>query len=157
MNERRKSVLAAAAVALAVLAADQVSKWAARMDVQVGERLHPLPLVSIVHVRNTGVAFGALGGQRWLVPVLTLLALALVVVWFASAPTRPGAWIVAGLIVGGALGNLLDRWRHGAVTDFISVPNWPAFNVADIAITIGVIALIVVAERDARRRNQDRS
>lgn len=155
MSPKGRSITGAVLTALFVLAADQVSKGLVRADVVEGERLHPLPLVSIVHVENTGVAFGALGSHRWLVPVLTLLALAGVLVWYFSNPARPGAWFPAGLVVGGAIGNLTDRARNGSVTDFIAVPHWPAFNIADIAITIGVIALIVVAERDARRRTTD--
>ena len=138
-------------VALVVLAVDQSTKVVVRADVLPGERLHPLPLVGIVNVRNTGIAFGALGGAGWLVPVLTLVALCGVFLWFALKPTRPYAWIPAGLIVGGAIGNLADRAQRGAVTDFIALPHWPAFNFADCAITVGVILLLIVSERDGSK------
>ncbi len=64
----------------------------------------------------------------------------------------PGIWVPTGLLAGGAIGNVVDRVRDGAVTDFLKLPSWPAFNVADVAITLGVLALLFVVERDARRR-----
>ena len=152
MRPRSRALLNGSLLGLGVVIVDQLSKALVRSDVSVGERLHPLPLISVVHVENGGVAFGALGGHRWIVPLLTAVALAGVLFWFLGDPERPWAWLPAGLITGGAIGNLVDRARHGTVTDFISVPHWPAFNVSDIAITVGVIALIVVAERDARRK-----
>jgi signal peptidase II len=66
--------------------------------------------------------------------------------YFVRHPTRPYLWIPTGLLVGGALGNLLDRILNGAVTDFIKLPHWPAFNVADMSITFGVLALLWVVE-----------
>jgi signal peptidase II len=61
-------------------------------------------------------------------------------------PTRPWLWLACGLLVGGALGNLIDRIAHGSVTDFIKLPLWPAFNLADMSITFGVLALLYVLE-----------
>jgi signal peptidase II len=74
---------------------------------------------------------------------VTVAALAALIAWFASDPARPAMWLAAGLLTGGALGNLADRLRDGAVTDFIDPPSWPAFNVADIAITLGVVVLLM--------------
>ena len=67
-------------------------------------------------------------------------------IWFAREPARPLAWVPTGLLVGGALGNLIDRVRQGSVTDFLKVPHWPAFNLADAAITVGVVALVLALE-----------
>ena len=69
--------------------------------------------------------------------LITVVALALVLIWFALDPSRPGLWLAVGLLAGGALGNLADRVRADAVIDFIDPPLWPAFNLADVAITPG--------------------
>jgi signal peptidase II len=76
----------------------------------------------------------------------TLIALAILLSYFVRHPDRRGLWVPTGLLVGGALGNLIDRLANGAVTDFIKLPAWPAFNVADMAITFGVLALLYVIE-----------
>ena len=68
------------------------------------------------------------------------------VVWFVLHARRPFVWLPTGLLLGGALGNIIDRLRDGAVTDFIKVPIWPAFNFADVAITAGVVALLIAIE-----------
>ena len=70
-------------------------------------------------------------------------------------PTRPWLWLPTGLLVGGALGNLIDRLVNGAVTDFIKLPLWPAFNVSDMAITFGVLALLYVLEGSPSRRPRE--
>jgi signal peptidase II len=93
------------------------------------------------------VAFGVLSGGGAIVLVCTLLALAALIVYFVTHPGRRGLWVPTGLLLGGAIGNLIDRLMHGSVTDFIKLPHWPAFNVADMAITFGVIALLFVLER----------
>jgi len=111
-----------------------------------GEEKKFLPLVHLVHVRNTGVAFSIFSGGGTLVLVFTLLALALLVGYFARHPERPWLWVPTGMLVGGAIGNLIDRIANGAVTDFIKLPHWPAFNVADMSITFGVLALLWVLE-----------
>ena len=88
---------------------------------------------------NSGVAFGLFsGGGDALVVAFTALALGLIVGWFSLDTLRPGLWLAVGLLAGGALGNLADRVCDGAVTDFIDPPAWPAFNLADVAITAGV-------------------
>ena len=93
---------------------------------------------------NTGLAFG-IGSGHGLILAVTIAALALVLVWFALDPQRPGLWLAVGLLAGGALGNLADRVRAGAVTDFIDPPLWPTFNLADVAITLGALVLVVAS------------
>ena len=88
--------------------------------------------------------------------LITLAALGALVGWFARNPTRPGLWLAVGLLTGGALGNLADRIRDGAVTDFIDPPRWPAFNFADVAITIGVLLVVLAYMRPARARDRPR-
>jgi len=103
-------------------------------------------------VRNTGVAFGFFPGGGALVLAATAGAVALLLAYFVRHPGRPWLWLPTGLLLGGAVGNLVDRLRDGAVTDFVKVPLWPAFNVADMAITVGVLALLWVLEGPRRPR-----
>ncbi len=136
----------AALVAAAVVVLDQVTKSLVRSNIQLGDQHKFLPGVTLVHDRNTGVAFTLFAGGGALVIVLTLSALAVLVGYLAMRPERPLLWLPTGMLVGGALGNLIDRIAHGAVTDFIKLPYWPAFNVADMSITFGVLTLLYVLE-----------
>jgi signal peptidase II len=133
---------AATAVCALVLIADQAAKQAA-VDALYGENPVDLPLgFEFDYVTNTGIAFGLFDDGEALVIGVTVAALAFLVGWFATDPTRPRMWLAAGLLTGGALGNLADRIRDGAVIDYIDPPSWPAFNIADIAITLGVFLLL---------------
>jgi signal peptidase II len=136
----------AAAVVLVVVAVDQLTKALVRDGIPRGERRAVLPGVELVHVRNRGIAFGLLDGRSVLLTVLVGGALALLLAYFALHADRPLLWLATGLLLGGALGNLLDRLRDEAVTDFIDLPLWPAFNVADMAITAGVLVLLAAME-----------
>ena len=102
--------------------------------------------LDLTHARNTGVAFGAFEDGGAVVAVLIGLSLALLLGYFAVHRERPWLWLPVGLLLGGALGNLADRAREGAVIDFIDPVAWPAFNVADSCIVIGVLALLYVVE-----------
>jgi signal peptidase II len=130
---------------------DQLSKALVRRSVDVGTSDGIFPGVELVHVRNHGVAFSLGSGRSGLVIGGTLLALVALLVYFARHSRRSGLWLPTGLLVGGALGNLVDRLGSGAVTDFLKVPLWPAFNLADVAITFGVLALLWVLEGPRRR------
>jgi len=142
-------------VAALVLALDQLTKHTVATGVAAGEAKKFLPGVNLVHVRNTGVAFSIFSDGGTLVLVFTLVALALLVGYFAMHPDRPWLWIPTGMLVGGAVGNLIDRIANGAVTDFIKLPHWPAFNVADMSITFGVLVLLWVLEGPRRHRAAD--
>lgn len=141
----------ATAVAAGVLSLDQVSKVLVRANVTPGSRDEVLPFVDLVNTRNTGVAFSLLKDSGAVLIVFTVIAMAAVLAFFLSRPDRPGAWLPTGLLMGGAAGNLVDRVLDGGVTDFIDLPRWPAFNVADMAITVGVVVLIFVLERRGGR------
>jgi signal peptidase II len=138
-------------VLAAVLALDQLTKHLARDGLRPGEEDPVFPALKLVHVRNEGVAFGIDAGGATIVIVLIALALLGLVLYFARHTARPLIWLPVGLLLGGALGNIVDRIRDGAVTDFLKIPAWPAFNLADIAITVGVIALVYVLERRDER------
>lgn len=136
--------VAALCVAGAVVALDQASKAAIHATIDSGERVSLFLGIDLVNVSNRGVAFGFLGGDGDVVLAITIGALVAMLVWFAATASRPGLWLPVGLLTGGALGNLADRARVDAVTDFIDPPLWPAFNVADIAITLGAATLVLV-------------
>ncbi len=134
-------------VVVAVLAVDQLTKALVRDGIRRGTEDPIFPALKLVHVRNEGVAFGVNpGGGTTLLVALIALALMGLVLWFARHNAKPLIWLPVGLLVGGALGNIVDRIRDGAVTDFLKIPFWPAFNVADVAITFGVLALLYVLE-----------
>ncbi len=127
---------------------DQISKAAIEANLVPGEQVDALGPLVLTNTHNSGVAFGLAGGGGAAVIASTLAALGLIVYLFWRNPCRPAMWVAVGLLAGGALGNLADRVRDGAVTDFIDLPLWPAFNLADIAITAGVGVLAWVYLRD---------
>ncbi len=134
----------ALAVCGAVVLVDQLSKAIVVSSLSVGQS-EALGLgFRISNTPNSGLAFG-IGSGYGLVLVVTIAALAVVLLWFALDPVRPGLWVAVGLLVGGALGNLADRVRADAVTDFIDPPLWPTFNLADVAITLGAVTLVLVS------------
>ena len=137
----------AALVMVAVIALDQGTKALVRSSVALGDRDGILPGVELVHVRNEGVAFSRFSGGGTVVAVIVGAALLALVAYFVTHLDRPLVWLPTGMLLGGALGNVIDRIRDGAVTDFIKLPAWPAFNVADISITLGVLVLLYVTER----------
>jgi signal peptidase II len=152
-----RTTLAAGAVAAGVVAVDQLSKALVRGGIPLGERRDLLAGIDIVNVRNSGIAFGFLSGGGAVLVVGTAMALLALVLFFATHTGRALVWLPTGLLLGGAVGNLIDRAREGSVTDFIKFPSFPAFNVADIAITFGVVALIYVLEGPPRRRAEERA
>jgi signal peptidase II len=146
----------AALVLAGVVAADQATKALVRGGIRTGEEDSVLPAVSLVHVRNTGVAFGAFSGGGIVVVALVAAALTALLFYFVTHVDRRLVWLPTGLLLGGSVGNIIDRVRDGAVTDFVKLPGWPAFNVADVAITFGVLALLWVIEQgEADRRAAD--
>ncbi len=144
---QRAAASAKAALLLAVIVGlDQLSKHTVATSQAARDGRSVFLGVRLVQVHNHGVAFGFLSGGGAIVLVVTFAALAALLVYFALRPRRPWLWVPTGLLVGGAIGNVIDRLAHGAVTDFIKLPLWPAFNFADMAITFGVLALLWVLE-----------
>jgi signal peptidase II len=146
-----------AGVAVLVILADQASKAVVRGALDRGDVRALLPFLDLVYVRNSGVAFGLLADGGALLVVGAAVALLALLAFVLGHSVRPLVWLPAGLLLGGAAGNLLDRLRVGSVTDFLKLPAWPAFNVADIAITCGVVALLYVLEGPPRRREAARA
>jgi signal peptidase II len=143
----------AAAVATAglVVAVDQATKQLVVTNIAPNEKVAVVPGLDFTSTRNTGVAFGALEGGGLIVAILIGASLALLVAYFVANRDRPWLWLPVGMLLGGALGNLADRAREGAVIDFIDPIAWPAFNVADSCIVIGVLLLLWLVEGGQRR------
>jgi signal peptidase II len=140
----------AALVAGLVVAADQGAKAFVRTTIDGGEEVRLILGIKFVDVRNSGIAFGMFAGGGVLLVIFALAALVALLVFFARHRERPLVWLPTGLLIGGAAGNLIDRVREHGVTDFIDFPAWPAFNVADMAITFGVLTLLYVLEGPPR-------
>jgi signal peptidase II len=142
-----------AAVTAAVVALDQATKALVRAGIDEGDRKAVIPGVDLVHTTNSGVAFGALAGGGVVVTVVVAVALAALLAYFATHIRRALVWLPTGMLLGGAVGNVIDRARAGAVTDFVQIPlGFPAFNLADTSITLGVVVLLYVVERDGAAR-----
>jgi signal peptidase II len=134
--------------AVAIYVADQVTKALVVASLDLGQRLNVVgDVVQLWHLRNTGAAFSLLPGATWLFIPITILALAMVA-YFHRQFRHRGPWIhvILGAVLGGALGNLTDRIRLGYVVDFVSVGigdlRWPAFNVADPSVVVGIGLLV---------------
>jgi signal peptidase II len=107
--------------------------------------------VQLVNTRNHGVAFGFLPGSQTAVTILIVLALLALLVYFALHATRRLMWLPTGMLVGGAVGNIVDRLRDGSVTDFVKLPlGWPPFNLADASITLGILILFLLIDSSRR-------
>ncbi|HEY1284834.1 MAG TPA: signal peptidase II [Solirubrobacterales bacterium] len=131
----------AGAVCGLVVALDQGLKALVEHNVVPGEHVSVVGPLDLTLTHNKGVAFGLASSGGGVLVVFTLAALALVAALLARNPERPWAWLAVGLLAGGALGNLADRVRGGAVIDYVDLLSWPNFNLADVSITVGVILL----------------
>jgi len=143
----RRTALLTAIVAVAVVIADQISKAIVRANISRLEEIDLVLGIKLIHTRNTGIAFSLFSGGGPLIVIIAIVALGALLAFFLTHLHRPLVWLPTGLFLGGAAGNLIDRVRLGAVTDFVKIPHWPAFNVADICITFGVLTLVWVVER----------
>lgn len=144
MRWRPDRALLTAAVVLLV---DQWSKWIAFKQLAPGDQVNVLPGVSFGHTENNGIAFGVFAGRPVIVYSLMAVALCVLLWFYVKHRGRAGLWLATGLLLGGALGNALDRIRLGYVRDFIELPHFPSFNIADMAITFGVILLVMTIEK----------
>ena len=154
MSAARRAWLLAGALCALVVVADQIAKAAIERNLVVGEKVDVLGPLGLTLSHNKGVAFGLAWGGGVLLIAFTLLALGFVVYLFSRNPARPGMWVAVGLVAGGAIGNLIDRVRLGEVTDFVELPSWPPFNLADVAITCGVLLLVFLYLREAEAEKE---
>ena len=159
--EKRQGALRWLWLSLAVVIADQLTKALIVREFELYEVLDVLPVLEITRLHNTGAAFsmlaGASGWQRWFFIGLALVVSAGIVYWLRNMPRNSAAYLPAALalVMGGALGNVIDRVWHGYVVDFLhfhwNAAYFPAFNVADTCITIGAGLLILDAILDGRK------
>ena len=139
----RAQWLALVALALVAIAADQLTKHLVASDLRLGQGVHIIGPFWIRHVQNSGIAFGLFASATPAVIVVTGLAVAWMLAYFARSGARhPVLPIALGLVIGGSVSNLADRVRLGHVTDFLDFRYWPAFNLADSFIVIGVAVLL---------------
>ena len=147
-----------AAVALAAVVGDQVTKYAVRSNLALGEAVKVVGPLSIHRVQNSGIAFGLFSSATAVVAVLTAIAVGWMLVFFARDGARhPVLPAALGMLIGGSVSNLADRVRLGHVTDFLDLRWWPAFNLADSFICVGVaILLVTLVANDRARRPPER-
>jgi signal peptidase II len=131
---------------------DQATKQFVDSSIGRGDSVNVFFGLDLTNTRNTGVAFGALGGAGLIVAILIGLSLALLIGYFVANRDTPLLWLPTGLLLGGAVGNLIDRALEGAVIDWIDPVAWPAFNLADACIVIGVATLLWVVEGRSGRQ-----
>jgi signal peptidase II len=142
----------AGVVAGAVVLLDQATKQIVIASLERDEHRNVFLGLDLTYVRNKGVAFGALGGGGALVTALTIGAVVLLALYFALNTERAYLWLPFGAVAGGAVSNLADRARDGAVIDFLDPILWPAFNLADVAIVVGILGLLYVIEGPRKKR-----
>jgi signal peptidase II len=149
--------LSLALVTVAAVVADQVTKHIVSSQLRLDEEVAVIGPFSIHHVQNSGIAFGLFPDATAAVIVLTTVAVGWMLVFFARAGARhPVLPVALGLLLGGSISNLADRIRLGHVTDFLDLRYWPAFNLADVCIVVGVVLLVgtmLAGERSPRRRH----
>ena len=152
---RRRSHRRFLALAVFVIVFDQITKVILRETLALGDREWMAEFFAFSHIANDGGAFGFFGGQNTVLAVSAVVAIAVVAIYYFFPPMDH--WLVRSglaLILGGAIGNLLDRIYQGHVTDFIDFIHFPAFNVADAAINVGVAAIVIaLLFSDLLRRN----
>jgi len=150
-------------ISLLVLVADQWSKWLVEVRLDPHHMVTVIPnLLNLTHVRNTGVAFGLFAAHgnvvgTWILSLLGIVALVFVGFYFRHIPHGERTLLVAlALVLGGAVGNLIDRLASGGVTDFIDLYfghyHWHTFNIADSAITTGIVLMVLSSVRAGRAR-----
>jgi signal peptidase II len=135
-------------IALIVVVADQFTKLWIKTTLSVGQSIPETGVFRIVHVRNTGAAFGLFQGQTLSLTIMSLIGAIMLLLYFLIIRNHLNilnnrlSRVAMGLILGGTIGNLIDRMTYGYITDFVTIGFWPSFNVADSSLVIGVIILI---------------
>ena len=130
-------------IALVIIALGQGSKWLIQQGMTLHESIPVIPgFFHITYILNRGAAFGILENQRWLFLIMAILLFVLYAVFRKKLPEHRAVQAGAGMLLGGAFGNALDRFLHGAVVDFFDFRIWPVFNIADIGIVVGVCLLL---------------
>jgi len=144
LHARSQQWIGLLAIACAALVGDQLTKHIVASRLTLDAERHVVGPLSIHHVQNSGIAFGLFASATPVVTALTALAVGWMLVYFARSGARhPVLPVALGLLIGGSTSNLIDRIRLGHVTDFLDLRYWPAFNLADSFIVVGVAILFV--------------
>lgn len=144
-------------IAVTALAGDQLTKYIVSSRLSLDDSVHIVGPFSIHHVHNSGIAFGLFSNATPIVTALTAIAVGWMLLFFARSGARhPILPIALGLLIGGSASNLLDRVRLGHVTDFLDFEFWPAFNLADTFIVLGVLILLAALLLPQRQRPRPR-
>jgi signal peptidase II len=146
-------------VALAIVSLDQFTKWLVTSNLQVDQFAYPIPALSgvfaINYVTNTGISFGLFKDANVFFIIVSLIVIGLLLRYIRNMPQQERlARLALGVLLGGAIGNLIDRLRVGHVIDFVAVGSFPRFNVADSAVSIGVTLLALAWWLEHRRSSQ---
>lgn len=149
-------------VAVIIVALDQWTKWLVVNNMELGERIPLLePTFALLSHRNRGAAWGMLEGQIWLFSIVTIIVIAGILYYFhKEAKGKPLFQLSLMIILGGAIGNFIDRLFRGEVVDFIDVLipimnyDFPIFNIADAALTIGVVMVMIVLFLEEKREKK---
>ena len=142
-----------AVIFLVTVAADQVTKKIARDAFSPNDPTEVLPFFHFTNTWNTGIAFGQFRDNQIIVVVLSIIAIAWMLIYFARSGGRsPLLPVSIGLLAGGAASNLFDRLTQGHVTDFLELSHFPVFNLADAAITVGVVLLLITLLSSERQQ-----
>lgn len=150
------------AIAAVVIAADQFTKWLVLQNMEIGERIPVIePYLGWLSHRNRGAAWGMLEGQMWLFAIITIAVIVGILYYFHKhAKGQPLFQLSLMVILGGAIGNFIDRMLRGEVVDFVDVLipvinyDFPIFNIADAALTIGVILMIIFVIYDEKQEKK---
>ena len=150
------------ALAVVIIVADQVTKWLVVKNMQLGERIDIIePYIGLYSHRNKGAAWGMLEGQMWLFYIVTVIVVAGIIYYFHKEARGHKLFSISlMLLLGGAIGNFIDRLVRGEVVDFVSVLipvinyDFPIFNVADAALSIGVAILIIHVILDEKKNKE---
>ncbi|HLF27012.1 MAG TPA: signal peptidase II [Anaerolineae bacterium] len=143
-----------------VVVLDQLTKWLVLTNLAPGQYIYPIPaladLLAITHVTNTGIAFGLFKDANTFLAIIAIVVIVGLVRYVrAMPPERWLARLALALVLGGAIGNLIDRLRLGYVVDFVAVGAFARFNVSDSAISIGIVLLATAFLFDGRRASKD--
>jgi signal peptidase II len=150
--------IALGVIALSALGGDQLTKEVVASRLSVDESVHVIGPLSIHHVHNSGIAFGLFSDATPIVTALTAVAVGWMLLFFARSGARhPILPVALGLLIGGSASNLVDRVRLGHVTDFIDLGFWPAFNLADTFIVLGVLILLAALLLPQRYQSRPRA
>ncbi len=145
-------------IALIVIVIDQLVKWLVVTNISLGETIfHTNGILSLTHIRNTGAAWSILEGQLWFFFVITVITVG-IILYFLKKNLHESKWLTIGLslVLGGALGNFIDRMRLGYVVDMFQIDfvNFPIFNIADTALTIGVFCIMIYLFIEDRKQKE---